>query len=124
MKKLDACFYRFETRTDALEAVIDGMVQIAKFPLGASGQHINLFGDGLKMLFEAAEALLKVSSSETQREFRPRPRGVEHAPPFGYPDSVSASGGRHRGRSRRSYRSGQGDGERPFGSADPHVWWR
>jgi hypothetical protein len=25
---------------------------------------------------------------------------------------------------RRSYRSGQGDGERPFGSADPHVWWR
>ena len=30
----------------------------------------------------------------------------------------------HRGRSRRSYRSGQGDGERPFGSADPHVWWR
>jgi hypothetical protein len=65
------------------------MVQIAKLPLGGSGQHINLFGDGLKMLFEAVEALLKVSSSETQREFRPRPRGVEHAPPFGYPDSVS-----------------------------------
>jgi hypothetical protein len=27
----------FETRTDALEAVIDGMVQIAKLPLGGSG---------------------------------------------------------------------------------------
>jgi hypothetical protein len=26
-----------ETRTDALEAVIDGMVQIAKLPLGGSG---------------------------------------------------------------------------------------
>ena len=75
----------FETRTDALEAVIDGMVQIAKLPLGGSGQHINLFGDGLKMLFEAVEALLKVSSSETQREFRPRPRRGRACPSFRIP---------------------------------------
>jgi hypothetical protein len=32
-KNLDPCFYRIEARTDALEAVIDGMVQIAKLPL-------------------------------------------------------------------------------------------
>ena len=36
-KNLDPCFYRIEARTDALEAVIDGMVQIAKLPLGGSG---------------------------------------------------------------------------------------
>ena len=65
------------------------MVQIAKLPLGGSGQHINLFGDGLKMLFEAVEALLKVSSSETQRELGRVRAGVEHAPPFEYPESVS-----------------------------------
>jgi hypothetical protein len=47
VKNLDACFYRFKPPADALEAVIDGMVQIAKLPLGGSGQHINLFGDGL-----------------------------------------------------------------------------
>ena len=64
-KNLDPCFYRFEARTDALEAVIDGMVQIAKLPLGSSRQHINLFGDALKMLFEAVEALLKLSLVHT-----------------------------------------------------------
>lgn len=60
-ENLDSCFYRFEPRTDALEAVVDGVVQIAKLPFGRSGQHVNLFGDGLKMLFDAVEALLKVS---------------------------------------------------------------
>jgi hypothetical protein len=45
-------------RADALEAVIDGMVQIAKLPFGCSGEHINPFGDGLKMRFETVKALL------------------------------------------------------------------
>jgi hypothetical protein len=37
------------------------MVQVAKLPFGSSGQHVNLFGDGLKMLFDAVKTLLKVS---------------------------------------------------------------
>ena len=41
------------------------MVHVAKLPLGSAGEHINPFGDGLKMLFEAVELLLKVGFLHT-----------------------------------------------------------
>jgi hypothetical protein len=58
---LDPPFDSFEPRTDALETVIDGMMEIAEFALSRAGKYVNLFRDRLKLLFEAVKAFFEVA---------------------------------------------------------------
>jgi hypothetical protein len=48
------------------------VVQIAKLPFRSSGEHVNLFGDGLKSLFEAVEAPTPVNARRPSPGATPR----------------------------------------------------